>query len=104
MSKNQKGLDENVRVKGDTVIHTPRGGIFQGSSGDDRPRGLTDEQYNEQLYGTKQDEREVREASHGERQSTPNGDLSERQAIPGEGRKGSDDLADPPFGKRPPQE
>ena len=54
--------DRKVRVKGNRVIHTPRGGVYQGDAGDS-PRGLTAEQAKEQRTGTKIAARQTREAA-----------------------------------------
>jgi hypothetical protein len=78
--------DRKTRQKGDTVYHTTRGGIYHGDVAE-RPRGLTTEQAESQRVGSKIDERQVREAAHGERQATEWGNPAERQPEPGEGRR-----------------
>ncbi len=92
--------DRKTRVKGNRVIHTTKGGIYKGGA-DERPRGLTTEQAEDQRTGVKIDERQVREAAHGDRQATEWGDIHERQPQPGtKKRPKSDELTAPPFGKR----
>ena len=54
--------DRKVRVKGNRVIHTTRGGVYHGDAAE-RPRGLTTEQAEDQRRGTKIDERQTREAA-----------------------------------------
>ena len=54
--------DRKVRVKGNRVIHTPRGGVYQGDVAE-RPMGLTTEQAEEQRRGTKIAARQSREAA-----------------------------------------
>jgi hypothetical protein len=54
--------DRKVRVKGNRVIHTPRGGIYKGDIAE-RPFGLTTEQAEEQRTGTKIAARQTREAA-----------------------------------------
>lgn len=55
--------DRKTRIKGDRVIHTVKGNLYQGDRYD-RPRGLTTEQWNDQRTGHKLDERQAREAAH----------------------------------------
>jgi hypothetical protein len=55
--------DRKTRVKGNRVIHTPKGALYQGDL-HERPRGLTTEQAESQRTGAKIDERQVREAAH----------------------------------------
>lgn len=77
-------------MKGNRVIHTTRGGVYQGNVGEP-PRGLTAEQAREQRSGTKIDERQSREAA-------------ERvvEAKPRRTRKSSsDELTAAPYGKKP---
>ena len=54
--------DRKVRVKGNRVIHTPRGGVYQGDVAE-RPMGLTTEQAEDQRKGTKIAARQTREAA-----------------------------------------
>jgi hypothetical protein len=63
-------MPEKKRVKGNRVIHTQQGGVYHGDVYD-RPRGLTTEQAESQRVGEKIDERQVREAAHGERGGKP---------------------------------
>lgn len=55
--------DRKTRIKGDRVIHTPKGSLYHGDRYD-RPRGLTTEENESQLRGAKIGERQVREAAH----------------------------------------
>ena len=92
--------DRKTRQKGKTVYHTTRGGIYHGDAAE-RPRGLTTEQAEDQRTGAKIDERQVREASHGERQATEWGNPNERQPEPGKAhRRDTDELTAPPYGKK----
>ena len=52
--------DRKVRVKGNRVIHTPRGGVYKGDVAE-RPRGLTTEQAEDQRTGVKIAARQGRE-------------------------------------------
>lgn len=54
--------DRKVRVKGNRVIHTTRGGTYHGNAAE-RPIGLTTEQAEDQRRGVKIDERQTREAA-----------------------------------------
>lgn len=54
--------DRKVRVKGNRVIHTPRGGMYK-SDVTERPMGLTTEQAEDQRTGTKIAARQTREAA-----------------------------------------
>ena len=54
--------DRKVRVKGNRVIHTPRGGMYKSNVAE-RPIGLTNEQAEEQRTGTKIAARQTREAA-----------------------------------------
>jgi hypothetical protein len=96
--------DRKTRQKGDTVYHTTRGGIYHGDNAE-RPRGLTTEQAEDQRTGVKIDERQVREAAHGERQATEWGDPNERQPdVTKTRRRDTDELTAPPFGKKNPRQ
>src|SRR3954469_14768758 len=53
--------DRKTRIKGNRVMHTPKGGVYKGDAAE-RPRGLTTEQAEDQRRGTKIDERQRREA------------------------------------------
>jgi hypothetical protein len=75
--------DRKTRVKGDRVIHTTRGVPYHGDRYEP-PRGLTTEQNESQRVGAKIDERQVREAAHGERGGKP--------AL--ENLRGTDEVAD----------
>jgi len=55
--------DRKTRVKGDRVIHTPKGTLYHGDRYD-RPRGLTTEENERQRTGEKLAQRQVREAAH----------------------------------------
>jgi hypothetical protein len=55
--------DRKTRVKGNRVIHTPKGSLYHGNRYEP-PRGLTNEQAEDQRRGAKVDERQVREAAH----------------------------------------
>lgn len=54
--------DRKVRVKGNRVIHTPRGGMYKANVAE-RPMGLTAEQAEDQRTGTKVAARQTREAA-----------------------------------------
>ena len=82
--------DRKVRVKGDRVIHTTRGGVYKGDVAE-RPRGLTTEQAEDQRTGAKIDERQTREAAQ-----------RAVEAKPRRTRPRTDELAEPPYGKKPP--
>lgn len=62
--------DRKVRVKGNRVIHTPRGGVYQGDVSE-RPMGLTTEQANDQLTGTRIGQRQIREAAQRAVEASP---------------------------------
>ena len=55
--------DRKTRIKGDRVIHTPKGTLYHGDRYD-RPRGLTTEENESQRTGAKLAQRQVREAAH----------------------------------------
>jgi hypothetical protein len=55
--------DRKTRIKGDRVIHTVKGSLYQGDVSEP-PRGLTTEQWNDQRTGHKLNERQIREAAH----------------------------------------
>ena len=99
MKKDDQSPDRKTRVKGDRVIHTTNGGVYKGNRYE-HPIGLTNEQGEEQRIGAKIDERQVREAAHGERQATEWGDASARQGVPGERGARSDELTAEPFGRK----
>lgn len=61
--KEPQSPDRKTRVKGDRVIHTPRGNVYRGDLYEG-PRGLTNEQKESQRVGAKIDERQTREAAH----------------------------------------
>jgi hypothetical protein len=82
--------DEKTRIDGDRVIHTPKGALYQGDSAEP-PRGLTNEQSQNQRTGWNIAEREIREAAQGEGQATEWGDTNERQPAPGKPHKGDSD-------------
>jgi len=100
MKENERNSpDRKTRRDGDRVIHTVQGVPFHGDE-NLPPRGLTVEQAEEQRNGSKLDERQVREAAHGEQQSTPVGDVNRiRRHADAEGKNGSDELTAPPYGK-----
>jgi len=75
--------DRKTRTDGDRVIHTVKGSLYKGDSGE-RPYGLTTEQAESQRSGAKLDERQVREAAHD--------GLSGKQQI--ERLNGTDDVTD----------
>lgn len=56
--------DRKTRIKGDRVIHTVNGSLYHGDRYEG-PRGLTNEQAEERRVGTKMDERQGRQFSHG---------------------------------------
>jgi hypothetical protein len=80
-----------TRVKGGTVYHTPRGGVYHGDI-TERPRGLTTEQAESQRVGAKIDERYPRDDAH-RRVEMPPHHLRTRK----------DELTTPPYGKKPPR-
>ena len=55
--------DRKTRIKGDRVIHTVKGNLYQGGIAEP-PRGLTSEQWEDQRSGHKSADRQVREAAH----------------------------------------
>ena len=88
-----------TRIAGDRVIHSDRGIASRGEQGEP-PRGLTAEQAEEQRTGDKLNERQVREAAHGNQQSSAVGDVNRiRKHADAEGKRGSDELTSPPYGK-----
>lgn len=91
--------DRKTRVKDDRVIHTTSGSVYKGDRYH-RPAGLTTEQGEEQRVGADVDERHIREAARGERQATHWADTAERQGVPGERPGKSDELTEPPFGRK----
>ena len=97
--KGAGSTDRKTRVKGNRVIHTPSGALYRGSQSEP-PRGLTDEQAEDQRTGVKIDERQVREAAQGERQATEWGDINARASVPGTKRSKSDELSTPRNGKK----
>jgi hypothetical protein len=77
MRDDQRGPDEKVgspdrktRIKGDRVIHTPKGSLYHGNRYEG-PRGLTTEQNEARRVGAKMDERQGREYSHGGHETKP---------------------------------
>jgi hypothetical protein len=56
--------DRKTRVQGDRVIHTVKGTPYHGDRYEG-PRGLTNEQAEERRVGSKVDERQGRQFSHG---------------------------------------
>ena len=82
--------DRKVRVKGNRVIHTTRGGIYKGDVAE-RPYGLTTEQAEEQRTGTKIDERQTREAAQ-----------RAVEAKPRRKKGGTDDLTSTPSERKRP--
>jgi hypothetical protein len=81
--------DRKVRVKGNRVIHTTRGGVYHGDVAE-RPRGLTTEQAEDQRVGSKLDERQTREAAQRAIEAKP------RRTTPK-----TDELTAAPYGKKP---
>ena len=98
-SKGTGSPDRKTRVKGNRVIHNPQGAVYSVDAFE-RPRGLNTEQAEDQRTGTKIDERQVREAAQGVGQATEWGDISARQAVPGERLNGTDELTQAPYGKK----
>jgi hypothetical protein len=90
--------DRKTRIDGDRVIHTVKGQPYHG----DRytpPMGLTTEQNEEQRTGTKIDERQVREAARGERESTAwSGTARTHSTVERTG--GTDEVAEAPYGRK----
>jgi hypothetical protein len=100
MKNDDSTQDRKTRVDGDRVIHTVKGSLYHGNN-DERPRGLTTEQAENERVGWDIKERQIREAAHGEQQATEWGDPDATMPLPGRGRKNeTDELTDPPFGKR----
>jgi hypothetical protein len=62
--------DRKTRVKGDRVIHTPKGTLYHGDRYEG-PRGLTNEQQEERRVGAKIDERQGRQYAHAATTSSP---------------------------------
>lgn len=81
--------DRKTRVNGNTVIHTVKGNVYSGDRYE-APRGLTNEQWQDQRTGAKLDERQVREAAHD--------GLSGKQQV--ERLDGSDEVAETKKGGR----
>ena len=90
--------DRKTRLKGDRVIHTVKGTPYHGDA-NERPRGLTTEQAEDQRVGAKIDERQTRQAAQGDGMPSAVGDVNARQKRPAEGRRGSDELAARPSKK-----
>lgn len=82
--------DRKTRVEGNRVIHTPKGNVYRGDSAEP-PRGLTNDQSQNQRTGWNVAEREIREGAQGTGQATEWGDVTERQPEPGKVRKGDRD-------------
>ena len=55
--------DRKTRIKDDRVLHTVKGSLYRGDLSEP-PRGLTNEQWNDQRTGHKLGERQIREAAH----------------------------------------
>jgi hypothetical protein len=90
--------DRKTRIDGDRVIHTVKGTPYHGDRYS-RPMGLTTEQNEEQRTGAKIDERQIREAAAGERESTAwSGAPREHSTI--ERTSGSDEVAEAPYGRK----
>jgi hypothetical protein len=62
--------DRKTRIKGDRVIHTPKGSLYHGDRYEG-PRGLTTEQNEARRVGAKMDERQGREYAHGGHETKP---------------------------------
>ena len=97
-SEKAGSADRKTRIKGNRVIHTPNGSIYHGDA-DERPRGLTTEQWNAQKNGAKIDERQIREGAQGIGQATQWGDINEQAARPGERLNGTDEVTETKAGQ-----
>jgi hypothetical protein len=100
MKDDEGTQDRKTRQKDDRVIHTVKGTPYHGDAAE-RPRGLTTEQAENRRAGWDIKDRQVFEASHGEQQASEAGDPDATQPLPGRTRRNaSDELTDPPYGKR----
>jgi hypothetical protein len=84
--------DRKTRVKDDRVIHTTRGGVYHGNE-TERPRGLTTEQANEQREGWNATEQQSRDDAARAKDAPPHHT----------GRNATDELTQPPYGKKDPR-
>lgn len=80
--------DRKVRVKGNRIIHTPRGGVYRGDVAE-RPIGLTTEQAEDERTGVKIAKRQTREAAQ-----------RAVEAKPRRRRPRTDELTAAPYGKK----
>jgi hypothetical protein len=85
--------DRKTRVKDDRVIHTTKGAVYHGDEGE-RPRGLTTEQFNNQVEGWAVKEQQARDAAGHAKDVAPHHT----------GRNSTDELTEPPYGKKNPRQ
>ncbi|MFP5246682.1 MAG: hypothetical protein ACLGH0_08300 [Thermoanaerobaculia bacterium] len=62
--------DRKTRVRGDRVIHTPKGSLYHGDRYEG-PRGLTNEEKETRRTGAKIDERQSRQTGFGGQLTKP---------------------------------
>jgi hypothetical protein len=66
---NAAGSADRKTIEGDRVIHTPKGNLYRGDSGEP-PRGLTNDQSQNQRTGWNVAEQEIRDGAQGTGQAT----------------------------------
>ncbi|HKO00248.1 MAG TPA: hypothetical protein VJ032_01060 [Thermoanaerobaculia bacterium] len=85
--------DRKTRVDGDRVIHTTAGAVYHGDAAE-RPRGLTTEQANNQTEGWNVKEQQARDDGARAKDAPPHH----------VGRNATDELTEPPYGKKNPRQ